>query len=233
MILESIASKFHFRFKDRVNAASILGESLKDRIKAQDRRTAIVLGIPRGGVIIADVIAKKLLCKFDIIIPRKLTDLDNKEHAIGAIMEDGTTFVDEELIKLLQITPEYLEGEKSEQIAEIKRRTSMYVGDVFIREDNLDNKIVILADDGAATGATIIVAARSIRKRFKPKSLIIALPVAPKEIVRLLKQEADIIEVITNPSSNFRTVGQYYQEFNPVSDEKVIEIMRSQSFRQS
>jgi putative phosphoribosyl transferase len=226
MAIESIASKFQFRFKDRVNAASILGESLKDKIKAQERGTAIVLGIPRGGVIIADIVAKKLSCKFDIIIPRKLTDPDNKEHAIGAILEDGTTYVDKELIKLLQIPPEYLEKEKSEQIAEIKRRTSLYVGDAFAREDKLDNKIVILVDDGGATGATVVAAARSIRKRFRPKSLIIALPVAPKETIKLLKQEADIVEVITSPSGNFRAVGQYYQEFNPVSDEKVIEIMR-------
>lgn len=231
MILESIASKFQFRFKDRVNASAILGESLKDKIKVQERRAAVALGIPRGGVITADVIAKKLSCKFDIIIPRKLTDPDNKEHAIGAIMEDGTSYVDEELIQLLQISSEYLEKEKSEQIAEIKRRTSMYVGESFIREDDLDNKIVILVDDGAATGATIVVAARSIRKRFRPTRLIIALPVAPKETVKLLKQEADIVEVVTSPSNNFRSVGQYYQEFNPVSDKKVIEIMRNQRVR--
>jgi predicted phosphoribosyltransferase len=230
MIFESIASKFQFRFKDRVNAAAILGESLKDKIRTQERKTAIVLGIPRGGVITADVVANKLSCKYDIIIPRKLTDLDNKEHAIGAIMEDGTTHVDEELIKLLQISSEYLEKEKSEQIAEIKRRKAMYVGEGSAREDNLENKVVILVDDGAATGATIIVAARSIRKRFRPKSLIIALPVAPKETVKLLKQEANVVDVITTPG-NFRSVGQYYQEFNPVSDEKVIEIMRNQRIR--
>jgi len=73
MIFESIAGKIHFRFKDRINAAGILGESLKG---------AIVLGIPRGGVVTADVVAKKLSCKLDIVIPRKLTDPDNKEHAL-------------------------------------------------------------------------------------------------------------------------------------------------------
>lgn len=175
MIFESIAGKFHFRFKDRINAASILGESLKDKLKTEERRDAIVLGIPRGGVVTADAVAKKLSCKLDIVIPRKLTDPDNKEHAIGAIMEDGTTYVDEELIKLLLISSEYLEKEKSEQIEEIKRRKALFGGDTFI-EDNFDNKIVILVDDGAATGATIIVAARSIRKRFRPLRLMIAVP---------------------------------------------------------
>ena len=85
MIFETIAGKFHFRFKDRVTVAGILGESLKDKLNTEERRSAIVLGIPRGGVITADIIARKLSCRLDIIIPRKLTDPHNKEQAIGAI----------------------------------------------------------------------------------------------------------------------------------------------------
>ena len=86
-------------------------------------------------------------------------------------------------------------------------------------------------DDGAASGATVMAAARSIRKNFNPTNnkLIIGLPVAPKETVELLKIEADHIEVFTAPSSFFNSVGQYYQSFEPVSDEKVIEIMKSRS----
>jgi putative phosphoribosyl transferase len=83
-----VFGKYQFKFKDRVTAANILGESLKDKVKTQERKNAIVLRIPRGGVITADVVARKLSCKLDIIIPRKLTDPDNKEQAIGAIMED-------------------------------------------------------------------------------------------------------------------------------------------------
>ena len=84
---------------------------------------------------------------------------------------------------------------------------------------------MILVDDGAATGATIIVAARSIKRRFKLKRLIIALPVAPKDIVKLLKQEADLVEVVTSPS-NFHAVGQYYQKFEPIEVAQVIEICK-------
>lgn len=88
-----------------------------------------------------------------------------------------------------------------------------------------------MVDDGAITGATIIAAARWIRRRIKhtPKLLIIAVPVAPKDTVKLLKQESDVVEVITSPSSNFKTVGQFYHDFNPVADDKVIEIMRVRS----
>jgi len=100
-----------------------------------------------------------------------------------------------------------LEREKKHQIEEIKRRSALYVG-VDVDVDNtriFDNKTVILVDDGAAIGATIIVAARSIKRRFKLKRLIIASPVASKDTVKLLKQEADLVEVVTSPS-NFHAV---------------------------
>ena len=139
-------------------------------------------------------------------------------------MEDGTTYIDQEAVNHLQISPQYLEEEKLRQIEEIKRRKSLFLAG---REDDFNDKTVILVDDGAATGATIIVAARSIRKRFKLKCVIIALPVAPKDIVKLLKSEADIVEVIISPSKHFHAVGQYYQEFNPVEVQRVRSILQS------
>src|SRR5512133_2314415 len=127
MIFELISRKFQFKFKDRIAAADILGESLKDRVKKEEQKTAVVLGIPRAGVITADIVAKKLSTLFfDIIIPRKLTDPDNTEQAIGAIMEYGNKYIDQQMIDDLQISSEYLEKEKSEQIQEIKRRTALY-----------------------------------------------------------------------------------------------------------
>jgi putative phosphoribosyl transferase len=224
MIFESIAGKFHFKFKDRTSAAGILAESLKDKVSTEERGKAIVLAIPRGGAVTGDIVARKLSCRLGIIIPRKLTDPDNKEHAIGAITEDGTTYIDQETVNHLQISPQYLEQEKLHQIEEIKRRKSLFLGS---GENDFNDKVVILVDDGAATGATIIVAARSIRKQFRPKRLIIALPVAPKDTVILLKKEADIVEVVTSPSSHFHAVGQYYHDFRPVEDEQVRLILQS------
>ena len=88
-----------------------------------------------------------------------------------------------------------------------------------------ESTVVILADDGAATGATPIAAARWIRKNYTPKCLILAVPVATKDTVQMLEKEADIVEVITSPStSQFKSVGQYYQDFNPVTDEQVMDI---------
>jgi putative phosphoribosyl transferase len=238
MIFDLISHKFQFKFKDRVAAADVLGESLKDRVKkVEEQKTAVVLGIPRGGVITADIVAKKFSTLFfDIIVPRKLTDPDNKEQAIGAIMEDGTTYIDQQLINDLQISLEYLEKEKLEQIQEIKRRTALYRNNEptrkgFSSSSFLKDKTVVLVDDGAATGATIIAAARWIMKlENKPKRLIIAIPVAPKSTVNLLRKECNTeVEVVISPSSTFHSVEQYHQNFQQISDEQVIKIMKDRN----
>jgi putative phosphoribosyl transferase len=236
IIFDKISSKFQLRLKDRANAGSILGEVLKDVIKKeQERKDSIVLGIPRGGVIVGDIIARKLACEFDIIIPRKLRTPHSEELAIGAVMEDGTTYFNDMLVKELEISQEYIEKEKAYQIQEIKRRSSLYRrnDDFAPRDDhNIPNgkTAIILADDGAATGATVIAAARWIKKKTNnPKShLIIAVPVVPKQTKELLRRESDHVEVILSPSTfNFKSVGQYYQSFEPITDKQVIEIMGS------
>jgi putative phosphoribosyl transferase len=135
------------------------------------------------------------------------------------------------LVKELEISQEYIQKEKAYQIQEIKRRSSLYHNSQDRYElRNNNKKYVILADDGAATGATVVAAARWIKKKTannNPESrLIIALPVAPKQTKELLRREADHIEVITSPStSNFKSVGQYYQSFEAVTDEQVIDVM--------
>jgi putative phosphoribosyl transferase len=128
MIFDCLRHKFQFKFKDRLAAADILGDSLEDRIKnKEEQKAAVVLGIPRAGVITADIIAKKLTTiYFDIIIPRKLTHPNNKELAIGAITEDGTSYINQQLINDFQISSKYLENEKLEQIKGINRRVAEY-----------------------------------------------------------------------------------------------------------
>jgi putative phosphoribosyl transferase len=241
-MFEAISRRFQLKFKDRAAAGNILAEIIKNRLKKEKLEQCIVFGVPRGGVVTADTVVRRLSSSlslssanvavdFDIIIPRKLTDPDNKEQAIGAVMEDGTTYIDEELISMLQITPEYVEKEKAEQIQEIRRRNALYYSKTSINyhRDYLKDRATILVDDGAATGATLIAAARWLRRKHTPKRLIIAVPVAPKDTVNLLKQEADTVEVVTSFSSTFRSVGQFYQDFNPVPDEKVIEILRTRN----
>jgi putative phosphoribosyl transferase len=229
-MLDSLKNKFQLRFKNRIFAAKILAGALEDSLKKMKINKAtgslLLLSIPRGGVIIADVVASKLPfnCEFDIVIPRKLTAPHNQEMAIGAVMEDGTLFLNDELINELEIDKEYIEKEKIRQLEEIKRRKVIYLNSKEILY-NIQNKIVILIDDGAATGATLIAAARWIKKQ-KPTKLLIAIPVTSKDIAEILKEESDMVVTATIPSAiNFKTVGQYFQEFKPVEDNEVIEVI--------
>ena len=228
---------------------------MKDRIKEdEEQKNALVLGIPRGGIITADIVAKRLSSPFfDVVIPRKLSDIDNKEQSIGAVMEDGTTYIDQQLVNDLQIPSEYIEKEKLEQIQEIKRRSQLYRGDSSSisrtskynfgssssssSSSLLNNRTIVLVDDGAATGATLIVSAKWVnqillqlqqqQQESKSKRLIIAIPVAPKDTVNLLKRECNAeVEVVTSPFT-FYSVSQYYESFEPVADEQVIEIMKA------
>lgn len=232
MVFGFLKDKFHLRFKNRVFAANILTGAMEDTLRRmkidKEKEILLVLGIPRGGVVVADVLASKLSykCEFDIIIPRKLTTPGNQEIAIGAIMEDGTDYTNQELINELEVGQDYLEKEKARQIDEIKRRSSLY-RNAENRGYDIQDKIVILVDDGAATGATLMAAARWIRKE-NPRKLIVAVPVTPQDTVEVLKRECDVVVASTTAPSAmaFKSVAQYYLEFKPVEDDTVIEICK-------
>jgi putative phosphoribosyl transferase len=228
MLFDRIRRNFQLRFKDRSSAANILADVIKSSLAKEPKDHILVLGIPRGGVVTADIFAHKLaIPNFDIVIPRKLTDPYNKELAIGAIMEDGTRYLDQVRINNSLISFDYIEKEKLEQIAEIKRRASLYRSNVT-HYHAVPGATTILLDDGAATGSTIIVAARWIKKQYKPRRLIIALPVAPKPTLKLLGQECDSVEAIITPG-NFHSVGQFYEDFNQVTDKQVMDIIRKRN----
>jgi putative phosphoribosyl transferase len=221
--LSSLRGKhaFQIKFRDRFAAGQILATMLgkyKD-----DRYGVTVLGIARGGVVVADPIAQKLNADLDIIVSRKLRSPHNSENAIGAIMHDGSVYLGTSSLKTqYDISDEYIAMEKLEQKKEIERRLRVYRPNN--REYKIKDRIVILVDDGIITGASVIAAARWIRKH-KPKRLIIATPVAPKQVVKSLKNEADQIEVIRNPS-NFKAVEQFYQHFDAISDDRIVQIAK-------
>jgi putative phosphoribosyl transferase len=215
---------FQIKFKDRFAAGEILASTLRKYKNDQDGVT--VLGIARGGIVVADPIAEKLNADFDIIVPRKLRSPHNSENAIGAIMHDGSLYLDSLTLQTqdVNISNKYIEMEKSEQKKEMERRLSMYRP--HSREYKIRDRTVVLVDDGIATGATMIVAARWVRKQY-PTRLIIAVPVAPKNIVERLKSKVDQIEIIRKPS-DFKLVEQFYQEFEAVSDDQIVHIAKRQ-----
>jgi predicted phosphoribosyltransferase len=212
---------FQLKFRDRLGAGEVLGNALKFIVKKSGDN--IVLGIPRGGVIVADIVARKLNADFDVVIARKLTAPDNKENAIGAIMPDGYTYLDEFLVNSLKISQSYIEEEKAVQLQELERRIQLYRP----RKTGYDVKgrTVVLVDDGIATGATVIAAARWL-KRHEPARIIIAAPVAQPQAAELLKTEADAVEVISTPA-NFGSVNQFYKDFDQATDERVLQVLKS------
>lgn len=226
-----IKENFHLKFKDRQSAGNILGETLKGLIKKEDRKNCMVLGIPRGGVITGCHIAGKLGCKFGIIISRKISAPHNEELAIGAITGDGIFYLNDMLVRKLNISSDYIVKEKSRQLEEIGRRISIYCPNkktlTGYEPIELDNKIVILADDGTATGATLIAAKRSVMSFGNNSQVIIASPVAPKGTIVLLKNEGiEHVEILITPSdSQFKSVEQYYEDFHQLSDEEVVKSM--------
>ena len=201
-------------FKDRKSAGKLLANHLK-QYKGQNN--VVVLGIPRGGVVVAHQVAKELKLPLDIVITRKIGHPNQPELAVGAIDPDGEVVWDQELDNGLKIGV-------LEELREIKRREEIYrQGRKSI---DLEDKTIILVDDGIATGATI-TAAISYLKRHKVKNIVLATPVASKEaIVRVLAELEGCGEVvILETPEYFQAVGQFYHEVLPISDEEVIQLL--------
>jgi putative phosphoribosyl transferase len=223
-------------FQNRIDAGEKLAKRLswlkQDQLKEErSQQSIIILAIPRGGVIIGDVIASELDAKLDIVVSRKIGAPNNPELAIGAVMPDGSYFINQEIINMLNIPEEYIQIQAHEQVKEIDRRLMSYRGSKEY-ENEFEDKIVVLVDDGIATGATMLASAQWIKNKQHCKKLVIAVPVAPREILDDLNQVADEVIVLYSPLS-FEAVGQFYQDFSQVSDNEVKEIMKKYGYRVS
>lgn len=205
-------------FSDRVDAGKRLASTLMDCAGGD----AIVLAIPRGGVVVGYEVAHKLQLQLDIIVPRKIGAPQNPELAIGAVTEDGTIMLDQRLVEYLRVPKSYIEEECDRQRLEITRRLKLYRGDTPY--PNLKGRVVIIVDDGIATGATIKAALASIRKK-DPKSIVIATPVAPPSTIKELERDADRVVCISIPE-RFFAIGQFYRDFPQNSDEEVKRLLQ-------
>lgn len=204
-------------FTDRVDAGQQLASALKEFADSD----AIVLAIPRGGVVVGFEVARKLRLNLDIVVPRKIGAPHNPELAIGAVTEDGTIMLNHNLVQYLGVSNDYINRVCEQQRSEIKRRLMRYRGDRPY--PNVSQRIVIIVDDGIATGATIKAALTSIRKK-NPALLMVAIPVAPPSIIEDLQKKADRVICLTIPEF-FSAVGQFYKNFQQTSDEEVKQLL--------
>ncbi|GAB6179194.1 phosphoribosyltransferase [Desulfotomaculum defluvii] len=204
-------------FNNRIDAGQKLAEALIDRgIKKE-----IVMAVPRGGVVVGAQIAQRLHIPMDIIIPKKIGAPSNPEVAIGAVTEDGTTIFNHYLLEYLNLTEQDLAPVVKNIIAEIKRRMQIYKGKA--KSIILRSKDVILVDDGIATGSTIIAALKSI-KSAKCKSITLAIPVVAPDVIEKLTAEVDNLVCLCSQEP-FYAVGQFYKNFNQISDDEVISLL--------
>ncbi|MCW3998860.1 MAG: phosphoribosyltransferase [Candidatus Bathyarchaeota archaeon] len=204
-------------FSDRVDAGKRLAAALEGF-----SRGGVVLAIPRGGVVVGYEIAKALGLPLDIIIPHKLGAPDNPELAIGAIAEDGTAIIDDDLVTYMGVTEEYIAEESERQKQEIRRRLELYRQ--TRAEPNLTGRDVIVVDDGIATGSTMKAALASVKNRGAA-SVTVAVPVGPPSTIQELKQLADRVVCLYTPEY-FQAIGQFYRDFNQTSDEEVIGLLK-------
>ena len=205
-------------FIDRVEAGRQLADALRDHVEGD----VVVLGIPRGGVVVAAEVARGLGCELDVVVPRKIGAPFNPELALGAIAT-GVQVWDRDLIERLRIPETFLEHEVEAEEAEIERRTAVFRDDLPTVE--LAGRTAILVDDGIATGSTALAALRWTRSQGAAR-IVLAVPVAPPETVERFRSEADDVVVLLAPRG-FHAVGEWYERFDQTSDEEVVEALRA------
>ena len=226
------------KFRDRIDAANRLverlkcGEVSKGTLSSSSFSSTVVLSIPRGGVVIGDIVATKLDAKLDLVVSRKIGAPFNPELAIGAVMPDGSYFLNEGIVGMISVPQKYIEEQVKVQAKEIERRLMNFRGRKEYGTE-LKGKTVVLVDDGIATGATMLSAAKWLKTKQNSQVLIIAVPVAPPDTVSKLKETLgndDKVIVLYSPEL-FGAVGQFYDDFKQVSDNEVKDIMKKHGYK--
>jgi putative phosphoribosyl transferase len=201
-------------FIDRADAGRALAQRLQGYAKRDD---VIVFGLPRGGVPVAYEVAAALRAPLDVLLVRKLGVPWQPELAMGAIASGDALYVDRQLVDEVCVSPQQFEQVLAEARLELARRESLYRGGLPARE--VGGRIAILVDDGMATGATMLAAAKALRSRA-PARIVAALPVAPADAAERLADSVDEFVCVSAPR-NFFAVGQFYADFGQTTDDEV------------
>jgi putative phosphoribosyl transferase len=214
-------------FADREEAGLLLGQALSGLDEPPGTGT-LVLGIPRGGVIVAAAAARVIGADLDVMVPAKIRAPHQPELAIGAVAPDGGVWLDAATVAALAIPDTVLEVQVTAARQEVLRRTAAFRGDRL--PPSIWGRFVVLVDDGVATGATITAAARSLRAQ-DPARLVVAVPVAPRPAVLQLAAEVDQVVCLASPEP-FMAVGQWYQDFRQVDDDAVRQALATSGGKQ-
>ena len=209
-------------FKDRMEAGKLLAE----RLMALKLDNPCLLAVPRGGIVIAQPIASLLHSQIHVLVTRKIGHPLNSEVAIGVVMSDGSAILDSQVVAGIGIGKHELNNMISEEYKEVQRRQILYTGSA--EPPPIKDKTAIIIDDGIATGYTIRGAIQWL-KQEQPCKIMIAIPVAPPDIVKELAKEVDEVICLIQPEP-FWAVGMHYEEFPQTTDKEVAEILHLSQF---
>jgi predicted phosphoribosyltransferase len=206
-------------FDDREDAGRRLAGALAVRLNDE----VVVLGLPRGGAIVAGAFARALGNRLDVYVVRKLRAPSNPEFAIGAVAEDGSPYLDRALVDSMNVSEEYLAREEASQRTEIRRQMSVYRGTRPLVP--VKGLAVAIVDDGIATGSTVQAAVLGVRTH-DPARIIVVTPVASPAAIARLRTQADEVLTILAPA-DFWAVGEYYHRFDQVADDEVASMLQA------
>ena len=206
------------QFFDRSEAGQFLAESLS---AYTDREDVIVLALPRGGVPVAAEVAKRLNTPLDVFVVRKLGLPGHPELAMGAIASGGARVFNGEVVNALRIPDEVIDAVSAEELTELQRREKAYRAGLPPLE--LEGKMVIVVDDGIATGSTMLAAVSALRQ-LNAGRIVVAAPVIAASASRAIQRQADEVIAVMIPE-RFHAVGQWYYDFSQTSDDEVRELL--------
>lgn len=204
-------------FKNREEAAKLLAEKLSE----YKGKKPLVLAIPRGAVPMGRILAKELGGELDVILVRKVGAPDNPEFALGAVGESGELYI-APYASSFHYSDELIEAEAKRQMQILKERRKLYTP--YRPSIDAKGRVVILVDDGIATGSTAIAALRELQRRA-PERIIVVTAVMPPEVVEKLRNEAHEVVALA-VTSEFGAIGEFYEDFRQVSDEEVVRILK-------
>lgn len=205
-------------FHDRHEAGRLLAKKLE---QFAGQKNVLVLGLARGGVVVAYEVAKALSLPLNVVVPRKIGAPGNPELALGSIMEDGEGVFNHSIIRMLGVPQSYLNQEIEKEKARAHQRLALYRQKVPLPA--IKDHVIILVDDGIATGSTMLASIKAMKKG-EASQVIVAVPVSSKEAMQLMETAADEVVCLSCPE-DFFGVGQFYSRFDQTDDEEVVHFL--------